>query len=511
MFLIDVLAQRSSHALSRALQDSADQTTQPPVQPDCKHSPTEVNTISFQTVRARAIALLAADDAAARSLPRLASAVTNLLLYQVFKSVWSLDRQELGKWSKQRAFARVVASISGCRLPSFEDAERPGQRMHEFVSRYETRHRTAVQSEKRAQRRADAVARAAVESDVGEEGARQGRPSRSKAAEARVELEEAIYICRYGCTPACVPSIRLPPGLAPKKVDQTPMCVMDVNMALLRENAVLRRLEGDAVQMLKAKLQQSSTDLTSSVTAEHTALCAIERERKRMHEVELENEAARANLKDAKLQKRDLERALKTKEGEVLVLGAKVARAHFELSRQQQLCDKSQQDLAQKSEDIETIGAQATAQKLELEEKCKEMSKQIDLQCKRFEALQLRLGSHVTRVNMELVSLQRSFEHEKMALLREKSTTQEDLRKAHDDLDRLRRLKNEMAKKKRAAEKGKLKRAADDWKELSLQKHLCGTFNRSMSLFTRTLTTLLQLALKDNAKAKRRGFFSSFR
>lgn len=53
---------------------------------------------------------------------------------------------------------------------------------------------------------------------------------------------------------------------------------------------------------------------------------------------------------------------------------------------------------------------------------------------------------------MELASLQRNFEHEKKLLTEERAATEDCLQNALEDVARLRKLKNDMAKKKRAAE-----------------------------------------------------------
>lgn len=117
--------------------------------------------------------------------PKLVPAVANELLDRSAKVVWSLQQEELNGWSKQRMLALLVASISGARLPSWADAERPGQRMHEFITRYRHRHKKAVAAERAVLRRASAA----------------GREVPQGIDATRVELEQALYNCLYGCTP----------------------------------------------------------------------------------------------------------------------------------------------------------------------------------------------------------------------------------------------------------------------------------------------------------------------
>lgn len=274
------------------------------------------------------------------------------------------------------------------------------------------------------------------------------------ATQNRIDHEETLFICQYGCTPAMTTKAKInqPPGMRPRRVEHTPVCVFEDNLALARQNAVLKRLESDAVKVLEAKLQQSSMDLLCSVSTEHGALLAVERERKRLRTAELENIVIAANLKETKTQNKDLQRSLKNKEGELALLGGKVAKAHFELSRQTKATEQNERRLRQ-SIDSEKEGViKEAAMRVALEVKYKEKSKEVDGMCKKYEALQIRLGSQVTRVTLDMAHLQRSFEHERMLLLKERLDTEERLDRALADAAHFRHLKNEMAKKKRAAE-----------------------------------------------------------
>ncbi|KAL1503160.1 hypothetical protein AB1Y20_011219 [Prymnesium parvum] len=98
----------------------------------------EENEVTVDVLRARAHALLVTADCSA--FDPLVDAVPNALLERANQAVWSLSSSDLRGWSKQRLVALLIASISGGRLPSWDDAERPGQRIQEFIGRYRQRH-----------------------------------------------------------------------------------------------------------------------------------------------------------------------------------------------------------------------------------------------------------------------------------------------------------------------------------------------------------------------------------
>lgn len=133
------------------------------------------------------------------------------------------------------------------------------------------------------------------------------------------------------------------------------------------------------------------------------------------------------------------------------------------------------------------------ALKAEFEAKFNAKSKEIDLLCKKYEALQFRLGSKITSVNMDLACLQNKFELEKTRLLREKEETEVKLEKALGDVERFRKLKNEMAKKKRAAEgKADTILVDVDWNELSMQRLIFASCSRRSTSFKRIWKLLAQ-------------------
>lgn len=189
------------------------QDTEMRTEGECRTA-TEINLISTETIQQRARLVLSASDADASALPALATAMTNLLLFRVFESVWGMDCNELAGWSKQRALAKVVSSVCGRSLPSWADAERPGQRMHEFISRYRQRRRQLLEAEKRAARRASA--RHSVESRTA------AARCPSQAFTHRMELDEGLFVCRYGCTPAKVAAYLHPPSVGACKVEVIP-------------------------------------------------------------------------------------------------------------------------------------------------------------------------------------------------------------------------------------------------------------------------------------------------
>lgn len=78
--------------------------------------------------------------------PPAVPAMTNFLLERVCSFIRGLS--DLREWNKQRLLARVVATLCGGRFPTVADAERPGQRMHEFIVRYRDRHKKVLAAER---------------------------------------------------------------------------------------------------------------------------------------------------------------------------------------------------------------------------------------------------------------------------------------------------------------------------------------------------------------------------
>lgn len=194
-------------------------------------------------------------------LPALAGIVTNLLLDRVTRIVWTLSQAQLNEWSKQRALSRVVASISGVRLPERADAEQPGNRMLEYVGRYRERRKRLMKADKATIRRAQKAGRTL--------------PATRSANGSLVELDETLYHCRYGCTPPVVSYRRAAPGDRAQPVEFELCSFAKENLQLHRDNSNLRRLETEAIQMLERKLDNSRIDLANSVVTEHDALVIL--------------------------------------------------------------------------------------------------------------------------------------------------------------------------------------------------------------------------------------------
>lgn len=220
--------------------------------------------VTCDVLCARAHALLAASDRS--TFCSLVSAVPNVLLDRAAQVVWSLSSTDLHGWSKQRVLALLIASISGGRLPSRDDAERPGQRMHEFIGRYRQRHRKCLKAEKAVVRRAHAA----------------GRSVPDTLEDSRFALEHEIYNCAYGCTPMNAPIRLVPPGKRPRPVEQVQTSIFEENLKLREANNALRVLETSAVEMLQDQLRMARDNWTSSVLTEHASLCALDTERQKI-------------------------------------------------------------------------------------------------------------------------------------------------------------------------------------------------------------------------------------
>lgn len=203
--------------------------------------PADINSISVATLRERVLSCLTSEGAGAP----LVSSMTSALLERTQAIVWSLTSEQRNTWSKQRALARAVASIAGGRVPAWADAERPGQWMYEYVRRYTTRHKRSVEAERKAAKRAQS----------------SGKPLPHDVTLVRVSLEEELYHCRFGCTPATLPTRRVPPGLQPRQVEYVTSSLAEENALLRKENRRMQQLESDAVTQLATSLINVKKDL----------------------------------------------------------------------------------------------------------------------------------------------------------------------------------------------------------------------------------------------------------
>lgn len=370
-------------------------------------------------------------------LPALVGAVTNYLLERITSIIWSLSADQLGHWARQRALARVVASISGVRLPLREDAEQPGNRMFEFVGRYRERRKKLLIAQRAARRRARALGR---------------DHANTNALDSQVALDEMIYHCKYGYTPAVLPVRRVPPGLRPQPIEYELNSIAQENWQLRNSNVCLKQLETDAIKVLESRLSSRSSDLINAVASEHKALVNLDTQRLRTREALQEVGSLSANVRVAELQKNGLQAALKEKEKEMAVLGAKVARAHMDLAVEQRKNDQQKRKLElvyqkQRQVDLDLVGKLQASNDL-----LKDQFSKQEAQAKAHQGMCLRLGSHVARLNMEIAELQREFDRGKESLEKQKCAVERQLESEKAKSERLRVLKNEMAKKKRAAD-----------------------------------------------------------
>jgi len=148
-------------------------------------TPVDINSISMEVLRVQALEYMSSDEAAPSALvPYL----TFALLERLFEIVWRWSPEQRMGWSKQRALAKVAACITGGRVPTWADAERPGQLMQESLRRFRERRKKVVDAERKATHRLV-----------------PGRPRPAASADLATRVhqeEEALYHCRYGCTPA---------------------------------------------------------------------------------------------------------------------------------------------------------------------------------------------------------------------------------------------------------------------------------------------------------------------
>lgn len=108
--------------------------------------PASINSkIPADEVQEHALALLVNGGAP----PPLLAGITNSLLDKLFTLVWSSTVEQRQQWSKQRALAWVVARITAGRRPMWADAERLGQKLHDFIGRDSQRHKRMLWAEKK--------------------------------------------------------------------------------------------------------------------------------------------------------------------------------------------------------------------------------------------------------------------------------------------------------------------------------------------------------------------------
>ena len=262
------------------------------------------------------------DEPVPSGLTGLVPIVTNLLLYRLYKIIWKRSvKEQLGGWAKQRALARVVAAISGARVPSKADAEFPGQLMYNHLttsSGYVKKHTRLCASESEAARRARA------------KGATPPEPVE------RLRLECELYYCKYGCTPRRLPVRATPVGAQRRDLPFETCDAAAINIALRTEIAELRQAGTKEVKEVKAELEETQRDLSATIDAAHAARA----ERDQEH-VARQLEARRAAAAEGTVKEQDS--TIKQQAGKVLRLESQLGKAHGEAGRQKRKAEQAEQ------------------------------------------------------------------------------------------------------------------------------------------------------------------------
>ncbi|KAL1503220.1 hypothetical protein AB1Y20_011276 [Prymnesium parvum] len=334
--------------------------------------------------------------------------MTNHLLERVLTIIWKKTHIS---WNKQRLLARVVASLTGGRFPAIADAERPGQRMHEFIGRYRVRHRKFVVAERAAASRA---------------AQRNGRlgSSRSTASQSKVALEEAIYHCQFGCTPASLPVRVTPPGLRPQTVEYVSSSLARENLSLVEANKSLRQLETAAIITLEGSLAHVKTEFQNAVSSEFRALVENDRQRTCLEQLQEECDCQMKKLKGLEVEKQQLATELVQRDEKLCTLGRKVGFAQFELFRERELFERERQKQQLKLEReklrLEADVAQRERENAQLRLECNE--KKEDIQAKEVDLLRVR--AHIGRLHMEMACHSQQAQRKVLALERSKRSVE---------------------------------------------------------------------------------------
>lgn len=390
--------------------------------------------VTCDALCARVRLLAVAADRSA--FPAIVSTVSNVLLDRAMQAVWSFGSTDLNGWSKQRMLALLIASISGGRLPSWDDAERPGQRMQEFLGRYRQRHHKLLKAEKAVLRRANAA----------------GRPIPSMIGETRMTWEEEIYNCTFGCTPLVAPVRLVPPGKRPREVEQVQTSIYAENLKLREANNALRALETSAVEVLQDQLKVARDHLISSVLTEHASIVALDSERQKLEEADMRQANLKAETKCMSKENRNLLEKVQLKDKENIVLGAKVARAQMECAQARQMGGKLKQkfELQLSSRDVSM-----SAKQTEMADALENARRTIQLKDSELKSLQaqcLRLGGHIARLSQEVTTTTSRCNKQVLRAEKKVLSLEAKLEAQRAIADHMRRLKNTMAERRRAAE-----------------------------------------------------------
>lgn len=401
-------------------------------------TPVDINSISMEVLRVQALEYMSSDEAA----PALVPYLTFALLERLFEIVWRWSPEQRMGWSKQRALAKVAACITGGRVPAWADAERPGQLMQESLRRFRERRKKVVDAERKATRRLV-----------------PGKPRPVAAADLATRIhqeEEALYHCRYGCTPASLPTRRVPPGKRPQQVEYVTTSMAAECQRLHDENLELQRLETTVVQQLTASLDASKKDLQNSVSSEYAAIKEIDRQSAEKIKVEAEAHAQARKLEiqctQMKLSKNSLQQTVQKQEGHILKLSGQIASCWNDFERARETYHKDSQ---RHQKTVIAAREESMLKQAELERLREQWSREAKLQeetMKKNEAKLLRQGSIITQLNMDLALKQQTHEKEMEAMAKRKACLEAEFEACSSKLKRARELKNEMAKRRRLSD-----------------------------------------------------------
>ena len=290
-------------------------------------SPAELNNVSDALLQTWVASVVVDDAATTRVAPSpWLPFVTKLLLYRLHTIVWKRSREELDGWSKQRALAKLVAMLSGARIPTWADAEQPGQWMDSAVTAYCSTHKKHCAKESKVARRARVA----------------GKDPPAPCPE-RLALEQELYHCKFGCTPARLPVRITPPGALARAVRFETCDFAAVNLALRAENSELRDAGTQEAQQLVAELEESQRDLNAAMGNVHDA-CA-ERDREADRATEERTARVVAELRAAALQAegKEKDKVTKRQAGVKLELEGKLGKAHVETARHKRKAEQEEE------------------------------------------------------------------------------------------------------------------------------------------------------------------------
>lgn len=261
-------------------------------------------------------------------LPPAVALLTNKLLLRCHQKIWQLTREQCQCRSKQRLLARLVGSVCGGNIPSWDGAERPGQRMDRHLDVYCAELKKAHAAVRKAEQRARKKGVEGVDT-----AAAGGGGSVSNSTRIR-DLEDQQFDCIYGCTPAVRPVRSTPPGQLPKRVEFQTCSLAKLNVRLQGDCKQMKENEDVVKDELMRKVAQCERDINSLKKKEERASSAEAKAQARVVVVEDQLTEARAEQRRQSaafaVSMQDAEDKLNDREANIVKLGSSVARAHFE-------------------------------------------------------------------------------------------------------------------------------------------------------------------------------------